>query len=89
MEHIPRKNDSRYRPAMAFTKEEAINIDAISYMGKPCKKGHARRYTANDRCVLCMKANTYTKANKDGFNLMVDIDHLKPEPNIMDDYYTI
>ena len=40
---------------MILLRQTAIKNGDMFYEGKPCKKGHTRRYVQNRGCVVCEK----------------------------------
>ena len=51
-------------------RQTAIKNDDMFYEGKPCKKGHTRRYVQNRGCVVCEKErlSQYWLDNKEQMN---------------------
>jgi len=80
--------DHLFQP-IAANRQEALAAGFVFFIGKECKHCNgAKRYASNGNCVGCSKKRNRVREHPNETpSFMVMNDRLKPEPNIMDNYY--
>jgi hypothetical protein len=97
MRHVNQKSSllkrafkTRPKQEPAPSREHAVKTNNPRYTGRACPKCQEHtRYTCDTSCAKCRTFRQRRRKRPDEINHMIAIDHLKPEPTLFDDYYTL